>query len=87
MTLKGRHENLIEDLNVQIIKSFRESTKKIEAETKNTVKQCELIISEAKENQSRYFKRSKFEDILVYINLAITPILLIILSYVLFIKK
>lgn len=87
MTLKGRHENLIEDLNDQIIKSFRDSTKKIEDETKNTVKQCELVISEARNNQKSFFDRSRFKDILVYINLGITPILLIILSYVLFIKK
>ena len=85
--MKDRHEDLIEDLNVQIIKSFRESTKKIESEAENTVKKCERIISEARQNQESYFNRSKFKDRLVYINLAITPILLIILSYVVFIKK
>jgi ABC-type nitrate/sulfonate/bicarbonate transport system substrate-binding protein len=85
--LKDRHEDLIEDLNVQIIKAFRESTKKIEEESENTVKKCERIISEARENQESYFNRSKFKDRLVYINLLITPILLIILSYVVFIKK
>lgn len=85
--MKDRHEDLIEDLNVQIIKSFRESTKKIEEEAENTVKKCERIISEARENQESYFNRSKFKDRLVYINLLITPILLIILSYMVFIKK
>lgn len=85
--MKDRHEDLIEDLNVQIIKSFRGSTKKIEEEAENTIKKCERIISEARENQESYFNRTKFKDRLVYINLLITPILLIILSYVVFIKK
>jgi len=87
MTLKDRHEDLIEDLNVQIIKSFRESTKKIEIEAENTVKKCERIISEARENQDSYFKRSKFKDRLVYINLAITPIFFVALLYYIFKSK
>lgn len=87
VTLKGRHEDILEEFQVNITKVFRENKNKIEAETKKAIRECEEIISEARNNQESFFDRSRFKDILVYINLSITPILLIILSYVLFIKK
>ena len=43
--------------------------------------------SNAKKRFDSYYNRKQIIDYLIYINLAITPILLIILSYVLFIKK
>lgn len=87
VTLRDRHEDILEEFQVNITKIFRENKNKIEAETKKAIRECEEIVSEARKNQESFFDRSRFKDILVYINLSITPILLIILSYVLFIKK
>jgi len=85
--LKDKHEDILEEFQINITKVFRENKNKIEAETKKAITECEEITSEARNNQKSFFDRSSFKDILVYINLAITPILLIILSYVVFIKK
>lgn len=85
--MRDRHEDVLEEFQVKITKVFRENKNKIEAETERAIRECKEIISEARNNQQSFFDRSRFKDILVYINLAITPILLIILSYVLFIKK
>lgn len=85
--MRDRHEDILEEFQVKITKVFRENRDKIEAETKKAIRECEEIVSEARNNQKSFFDRSRFKDILVYINLAITPILLIILSYVIVIKK
>ncbi len=88
--MRDRHEDILEEFQVKITKVFRDNRDnrdKIEAETKKAIRECKEIVSEARNNQKRFFDRSRLKDILVYINLAITPILLIILSYVLFIKK
>lgn len=87
VTLRDRHEDILEEFQVKITKVFRENRDKIEAETKKAIRECEEIVSEARSNQKSFFDRSRFKDMLVYINLAVTPILLIILSYVVFIKK
>lgn len=85
--MRDRHEDILEEFQVKITKVFRDNRDKIEAETKKAIRECEEIVSEARNNQKSFFDRSRLKDILVYINLAITPILLIIISYVLFIKK
>lgn len=55
--------------------------------TTNAIENCEDMKVKAKKRFDSYYNRKQIIDYLIYINLAITPILLIILSYVLFIKK
>ena len=78
--LIDKSSNVFNNLNNKIISTCENSIEQITTETTNSIESCE-------EMKSNYYNRKQIIDYLIYINLAITPILLIILSYVLFIKK
>ncbi len=85
--LIDKSSNVFNNLNNKIISTYESSTKQITKETAKAIDSCEEIKSDSKKRFESYYNRKKIIDYLIYINLAITPILLIILSYVVFIKK
>ncbi len=85
--LIDKSSNIFNNLNNKIISTCENSMEQITNETTKAIESCEDMKTNAKKRFDSYYNRKKIIDYLVYINLAITPILLIILSYVLFIKK
>ncbi|WP_394857242.1 hypothetical protein [Clostridium paraputrificum] len=85
--LIDKSSNVFNNLNNKIISTCENSIEQITTETTNSIESCEEMKSNAKKRFDSYYNRKQIIDYLIYINLAITPILLIILSYVLFIKK
>jgi len=65
---------------------YKTNTARINKETADTVQKCEELQDNSKERFKSYYNRKKIIDYLIYLNLAITPILLIILC-VIFFKK
>lgn len=85
--LIDKSSNVFNNLNNKIISTCENSIEQITTETTNSIESCKEMQSNAKKRFDSYYNRKQIIDYLIYINLAITPILLIILSYVLFIKK
>lgn len=85
--LIDKSSNVFNNLNNKIISTCENSIEQITTETTNSIESCKEMKSNAKKRFDSYYNRKQIIDYLIYINLAITPILLIILSYVLFIKK
>lgn len=55
-------------------------------ELKSTISDIEIIKGKADQEVKSYFKRHKIIDYLVYIDLLITPIIFLILIYILVLK-
>ena len=85
--LIDKSSKVFNNLNNKIISTCDNSIEQIANETTNAIKSCEDIKVNAKKRFDSYYNRKQIIDYLIYINLAITPILVIILSYLLFIKK
>lgn len=85
--LIDKSSKVFNNLNNKIISTCENNIEQITKETTNAIKSCEDMKVNAKKRFDSYYNRKKVIDYLIYINLAITPILLIILSYLLFIKK
>ena len=85
--LIDKSSKVFNNLNNKISSTCENSMEQITNETTNAIKSCEDIKVNAKKRFDSYYNRKKIIDYLIYINLAITPILLIVLSYLLFIKK
>jgi len=56
-------------------------------DTRKYIRELESIKSDSKDRFESYYNRKKWFDYLIIANLSIVPILLIILSYVVFFKK
>lgn len=78
---------LYENLNNKIKSTYKYNTDEIMKSTKNVVETCEEIKQNAKNRFESYYKRKKFIDYLIYLNLLATPILAAILIYIEFIKN
>lgn len=85
--LIDKSSKVFNNFNNKIISTCDNSMEQITNETTKVIKSCEDMKVNAKKRFDSYYNRKKVIDYLIYINLAITPILLIILSYLLFIKK
>lgn len=79
--------NVFNNLNNKIISTCENSMEQISNKTINAIESCEEMKINAKKRFDSHYNRKKIIDYLIYINLAITPILLLSLSYVVFIKK
>jgi len=62
---------------------YTTNTARINKETADTVRKCEELQDNSKKRFKSYYNRKKIIDYLIYINLAVTPILLIILCKIL----
>lgn len=85
--LIDKSSKVFNNLNNKISSTCENSMEQITNETTKAIKSCEDMKVNAKKRFDSYYNRKKIIDYLIYINLAITPILLIVLSYLLFIKK
>lgn len=85
--LIDKSSTVFTNLDNKICSTYRNSTEQIIKETTKALENCEEIKLNAKKRFDSYYSRKKFIDYLIYINLAVTPILLIILTYVFFIKQ
>lgn len=81
--LIDKSSNVFNNLNNKIISTCEKSIEQITTETTNSIESCEEMKIKSKKRFDSYYKRKQFIDYLIYINLAITPILLIILSWLL----
>lgn len=82
-----KSSEVFKKLDNKIYATYKTSTEKIATETTKAIESIEEIKVDSKKRFDSYYNRKKNIDYLIYINLAITPILLLILSYVIFIKK
>ena len=82
--LIDKSSKVFNNFNNKIISTCDNSMEQITNETTKVIKSCEDMKVNAKKRFDSYYNRKKVIDYLIYINLAITPILLIILSYLLF---
>lgn len=82
-----KSSEVFKKLDNKIYATYKTSTEKIATETTKAIESIEEIKVDSKKRFDSYYNRKKIIDYLIYINLAITPILLLILSYVIFIKK
>ena len=80
-------KTILEDLKTKIESTYKKNTENINKEITNTVQKCEELKESSQKQYESHYKRKKIIDYLIYINLGITPILFIILVYVLFFKK
>lgn len=85
--LRDKNSEILETLNNKIHNTYNQNTKDLMSQTTNTIEMCQELQTDAKKRFESYYNRKQIIDYLIYINLAITPILLAILTYVLFIKK
>jgi len=85
--LIDKSSEVFKKLDNKIYATYKTSTEKIATETTKAIESIEEIKVDSKKRFDSYYNRKKIIDYLIYINLAITPILLLILSYVIFIKK
>lgn len=86
-SLIDKSSEVFKKLDNKIYATYKTSTEKIATETTKAIESIEEIKVDSKKRFDSYYNRKKIIDYLIYINLAITPILLLILSYVIFIKK
>lgn len=84
--MKGRSEKIITDLDSSIDTTFNSNLKKLNEETIKVVKKSEEIQERSSARFESFYNRKKYIDYLIYVNLGITPILLVILVYIIFIK-
>jgi uncharacterized protein YgiM (DUF1202 family) len=87
MTLSDSSQNILEDLKRKIESTYKKNTEHISNEIIEAIQKCEELKETSKNDYESHYKRKKIIDYLIYANLGITPILFIILSYVLFFKK
>lgn len=78
--LIDKSSKVFNNFNNKIISTCDNSMEQITNETTKVIKSCEDMKVNAKKRFDSYYNRKKVIDYLIYINLAITPILLIILS-------
>ena len=78
-----KSSKVFDNFNNKIISTCENKIEQITNETTNEIKSCEDIKVNAKKRFDSYYNRKKIIDYLIYINLAITPILFIVLSWVL----
>jgi hypothetical protein len=81
--LIDKSSKVFDNFNNKIISTCENKIEQITNETTNAIKSCEDIKVNAKKRFDSYYNRKKIIDYLIYINLAITPILFIVLSWVL----
>lgn len=85
--LIDKSNRLIEALNQKINHTFNASIKRLEQETEKKVQALNNLQQKAENRCYGYYNRKKMIDYLVYINLAVTPILFFIIVYIQFFKK
>lgn len=78
-TVQSIKTNIEELTEVKINSLSEKSTQYIET--------TEKLKADAKKRFESYYNRKKIIDFLIYINLAITPLLFAVIVYILFLKK
>lgn len=84
--MKDRSKQVITNLDSNIKTTFNSNLEKINEETIKVVKNSEEIQKRSSERFESFYNRKKYMDYLIYLNLGITPILLLIVIYIIFIK-
>src|SRR5674536_29485 len=79
-------QNMLKKFESKIETIYTANTARINKETADTVQKCEELQDNSKKRFKSYYNRKKIIDCLIYIDLAITPILLIVLCVILFKK-
>jgi len=79
-------QNMLKKFESKIETIYKTNTARINKETADTVQKCEELQDNSKKRFKSYYNRKKIIDCLIYIDLTITPILLIILCVILFKK-
>ncbi|WP_443662419.1 hypothetical protein [Clostridium sp.] len=85
--MSDKGQSILSNLKIKIEDTFKSKTDLISQTTSNTIQTCHELQESSKNRSKSYFKRKLNIDFLVYANLGITPILFILLSYVIFFKK
>jgi len=85
--LNDKCKNTLSEFEVKLDNTFKSNTESISNKTNETVQKYQELQESFKSGSKSYLNRKKFIDHLVYINLFITPILFVILSYLLFFKR
>lgn len=85
--MSDKAQSIISNLKIKIEDTFKSKTDIISETTSKTVEKCQELQESSKNRSESYFKKKKNIDFLIYTNLGITPILFILLSYVIFFKK
>lgn len=80
-------QRILKELDSKIESTYKSNMELITEETNNTVEVCQQLQNSSQKRFESYFNRKQIIDYLIYANLAITPILFIILAYILFFKK
>ena len=83
MILRDKAVKVVERTNETLIGNVIKSGERL----KEIADKTEKIKEKADREVTSYFNRHKIIDYLVYINLSITPILFLIIIYILFLKK
>lgn len=86
LSMKDRSKQVITNLDSNIKTTFNSNLEKINEETIKVVKNSEEIQKRSSERFESFYNRKKYMDYLIYLNLGITPILLLIVIYIIFIK-
>jgi hypothetical protein len=79
-------QNMLKKFESKIETIYTTNTARINKETADTVQKCEELQDNSRKRFKSYYNRKKIIDYLIYIDLAITPILLIVLCKILFKK-
>lgn len=86
--VRGKCRDTLSDFQSKIEDTYiTNKARLIKKETKDTIKECQELQERSTQRFESYYKRKQIIDYIVYADLALTNILLIILAYVVFIKK
>jgi len=85
--LSDKFGSILSELQVKVEATYRRNTELINKETVDSVQMCQELRESSKKRFKSYYDRKKIIDCLIYINLGLTPIFLIVFSYILFFKK
>ena len=86
-SMKDNSQEVINGLNSMIQATYRKNLEELEFEVKKTIGELKELQESSQKRYKRYFNRKTIIDYLIYINLAITPAILIVLIYITVIKK
>ncbi|WP_026884650.1 hypothetical protein [Clostridium akagii] len=84
--VRGKCENTISHFQSKIQNTYNTKNARITKETKDTIQECKEFQQQSEKKFEDYYKRKKFIDYIVYVDLAISNILLVVLCYFMFIK-
>ncbi|WP_236887296.1 hypothetical protein [Clostridium botulinum] len=85
--LVDKSNKILKGLYIKLDKVYKVHIERIGTETEKKIQALNELQKEAENRYESYYNRKTIIDYLIYINLAITPILFFIIIYIQFFKK